>query len=273
MRGVAKTKAVMGAALLAGAFLICGDLKAADVIKPGDKVKIDFTCRLGNGEIAATTDKKISADTNIRKSSVFQPRQDDEALVITAGQDEAVYGKTGERPFEGEIVAEMGTAVVGMTPGETKNLNIKRDPRNPQGNEPMFLDMARVRTRPKEMKMTADEYQSRTGKAPEVGQEYTMDPAVPGKVSSISGGEVVVRFKAVSGTRVKTPLGQGEIRDGEKQYEIVIDAKKGDLVRSGGMIGRIVQVTDRMITIDYSHPFGYEALKCEVRAQSIEQTD
>jgi FKBP-type peptidyl-prolyl cis-trans isomerase 2 len=273
MRGLTKTKAVMGAALLAGAFLICGDARAADVIKPGDKVKIDFTCRLANGEIAATTDKRITEDTNVKKSSVFQPRKSDEALAITAGQDEAVYGKTGERPFEGEIVAEMGTAVVGMTPGETRNLNIKRDRRNPQGNEPLFLDMARIRTRPKEMRMTADEYQSRTGKAPEVGHEYLMDPAVPGKVTSIKGGEVVMEFSAKPGTRVKTPLGEGEIRETEKNYEIVIDAKKGDLVRSGAMVGRIVQVTDRIITIDYGHPFGYEALKCEVKIQSTEQRD
>jgi FKBP-type peptidyl-prolyl cis-trans isomerase 2 len=40
-------------------------------------------------------------------------------------------------------------------------------------------------------------------------------------------------------------------------------------VRSGGMIGRIVQVTDRMITIDYSHPFGYETLKCEVKVEDV----
>lgn len=271
MRGLAKLKAVMGAALLAGAFLICGDSKAADVIKPGDKVKIDFTCRLGNGEIAATTDKKITADPNIKKSEVFVSRRSDEPLVITAGRDEKTSGKRGQRGLEGEIVADLSEAVVGMKPGETRSLEVKRERIRPQGNEPMSLEMARVRVRPKEVRMTLDEYRNRTAKDPQVNQDYTIDPSFPGKVVEVSGGQVVIRFSAQPGNKIKTPLGEGVIRETDRNFEIVIDAKRGGLVRSGGMVGRIVVVDDRMITIDYSHPLGYEELKCEVQVDSIEQ--
>jgi len=271
MQGFANTKAVVGAALLAGAFLICGDARADEIVKPGDKVRIDFTCRLSNGEIAATTDRALASDDGVKKASIFQARKSEEPLVITAGPDEKTYGKRGARGFEGEIVAEMANAVVGMNPGGTKSLEVKRERAKPQGNEPMVLEMARVRIRPKEVKMTPEEYRGRTGKDPEVGQGYTVDPATPGKVESVSDQQVVIRFHAEPGKKVKTPLGEGEIRETAKNYEIVIDAKRGDLVRSGPMVGRIMDVDERVITIEYSHPLGYEELKCEVKVHSIEQ--
>jgi FKBP-type peptidyl-prolyl cis-trans isomerase 2 len=251
----------------------CATIQPAEPIKPGDKVGVDFTCRLANGEIAATTDKAIASDKRVKKATIFQARKSDEPLVITAGPDEKIYGKRGSRGFEGEIVAEAAEAVVGMRPGETRHMEIRRERNKPMGNEPMVLEMARIRTRAKEVRMTPAEYKGRTGKDPEVGQSYTMDPAVPGKVESVSDQQVVIRFHAEPGKKVKTPLGEGEIRETGKDYEIVINAKQGDLVRSGGMVGRIVEVGERMITIDYGHPLGYEELKCEVTAQSIEQRD
>ncbi|MEW6664914.1 MAG: hypothetical protein AB1512_06805 [Thermodesulfobacteriota bacterium] len=258
----------MAAVIVAG---IATDCRAQEAILRGDKVTIRFTCRLGDGEIAATTDTGIDTDPSMKKSSIFISRKSDDPLVITAGPDEKIYGKPGERGFEGEIVAELAEAVPGMKPGETRSVEIKRERRKPVGNEPALVEMARVRVRPKQVKMTLEEYRSRTGKDPEVGQGYTIDPAIPGKVSSVSEGQVAVRFEAEPGKIVKTPLGDGVIRETERAYEIVIDVKKGSLVRSGGLIGRIVKVDERMVSIDYSHPFGYEALKCEARAESIER--
>ena len=251
----------------------CATIQPAVPIKPGDNVKIDFTCRLSNGEIAATTDRALASDDGVKKASIFQVRRSEEPLVITAGPDEKLYGRRGQMGFEGEIVAEAAEALVGMKPGETRQFQVKRERNKPMGNEPMVLEMARIRTRAKEVRMTPEEYRGRTGKDPEVGQVYTVDPAIPGKVESVSEQQVLIRFHAEPGAKVKTPLGQGELRETDKNYEIVIDAKKGDLVRTGAMVGRIVEVGERMITIDYSHPLGYEELKCEVKARNIEQRD
>lgn len=251
----------------------CATLRPAEPTKAGDKVRVDFTCRIGNGEIASTTDRGISADPDMKKAPVFQARKSEDPLVITAGRDDALYGKTGERGFEGEIVAEMAEAVVGMRPGEIRQIQVKRERNKPMGNEPMVLEMARVRTRPKEVRMTREEYRGRTGKEPEVGQSYTIDPSVPGKVESVSDQQVVIRFHAEPGTRVKTPLGEGEIRETARNYEIVINAKRGDLVRTGALVGRIANVDERMITIDYGHPFGYETLKCDVKVENAAEAE
>lgn len=251
----------------------CATIKPAEPVKAGEKIAVNFTCRLNNGDIAATTDFALDANPDIKKSSVFVPRKTGDPLIITAGEDEKIYGTPGESGFEGEIVADAAKAVVGMKIGEIRAFEVRRDRIKTSGNEPMVIQMARVRTRAKEIKMTPDEFISKKGKDPEVGQIYTIDPSVPGKVVSVSDEEVVIRFKAEPGKKIRTALGEAEIREKAGSYEIVIDAKNGDLIRSGNMVGRIVNIDDRMITIDYSHPLAYETLKCDVKVENREPTD
>jgi len=122
----------------------------------------------------------------------------------------------------------------------------------------------------KEVHITPDEYLSRTGKAPEVGQPFITDPAVPGKVASVTESDVVVRFFAKAGDKVATPFGEGTVKELPDKYEIVIDAHTGAFVRSGGYVGRITNVDDRFITVDYSYPFGGEPLFCDILVESAE---
>jgi FKBP-type peptidyl-prolyl cis-trans isomerase 2 len=244
---------------------------AAEAIKAGEKVRVDFACRLQNGELAAATDPGLSDRPDVARAGIFKKRANAEPLVITAGRDEAVYGKPGRRGFEGEIVAKLAEAVVGMQPGEGRTIELSSAVQKDLPPGERFLDMNPVRARPKELRMTRDAYQSRTGKEAAVGQGYTVDPALPGKVASVSGEEVVIAFSAEPGSSVETPLGMGTVRDAGNRWEIAIDAKVGGLVRSGNMVGRIVAVEERIINIDYGHPFGGEVLNCDVRAARPEE--
>jgi FKBP-type peptidyl-prolyl cis-trans isomerase 2 len=238
-----------------------------DAIKLGDKVGIQFTCRFPNGEIAASTSTAIEADPSQRKSVVFLPRSKDDPVKVTAG--ESFGAKTFPASFEDEMVSRISISLVGMTPGETRTMEIRSErPANVPEKE-QFLQMALVRQRPKELTITRDEYKSRRGKEPEVGADYTLDPLIPGKVASVSENEVLVRFSAQPGTVVETPFGKGTIRENSNQYEIVIDAVKGRLVRTGPAVGCISDVQDRVFTVDYGHPFGGQPLSCEVRAENI----
>jgi FKBP-type peptidyl-prolyl cis-trans isomerase 2 len=115
--------------------------------------------------------------------------------------------------------------------------------------------------------MTGSEYKARTGKEAAVGQEVSLDPAIPGKVASVSENEVLIRYFVQPGSVVDTPFGKGTIRENEKNYEIVIDAAAGNLVRTGGLVGRISEVRNDSIVLDYGHPFGGETLACDVRVE------
>jgi FKBP-type peptidyl-prolyl cis-trans isomerase 2 len=240
-----------------------------DAIKPGDKVGIQFTCRFPSGEIAASTSTAVAADSSLRKSRVFMPRSKDDPLEVTAGQ--SVGAKAFPVPFLDEIASRISMSIPGMKLGETRTIEIRSELPADVPEKERFLQMARIRQRPKEIRMTRDEYKSRTRKDPEVGAEYVLDPAIPGKVASVSENEVLIRFSAQPGSVVETPFGKGTIRENGNQLEIVIDAVKGTPVLTGPIVGRISDVQEKMFTIDYGHPFAGEPLTCEVKTEKVSE--
>jgi FKBP-type peptidyl-prolyl cis-trans isomerase 2 len=162
---------------------------------------------------------------------------------------------------------------VGHRDGNTQTHEVNAE-KMPEKQEGMYLiKISRVRQRDKEMRFTPEEYKAKTGAVPEVGRRFIFDPALPGKLESVDENEVVVRFGPEPGVEILTPFGKGILRDGGDKWEIVIDARKGDLVRSGALIGKIIEVDDREITIDYSHPFGGETLLCDVEIDLVSKEE
>ena len=110
--------------------------------------------------------------------------------------------------------------------------------------------------------------------APEIGKVFSYDSAFNCRVKEIAGDEVIVRLLPKEGTVVKTPFGEGHvIGEDADSYKIVIDARVGDLVRSAYLIGRITDVDDKSMTIDYRNPFGRETLFCDVTVQSLTKAE
>jgi FKBP-type peptidyl-prolyl cis-trans isomerase 2 len=264
---------ILKAAMLAGAVAIAFGLSpvatAAQVVKPGDMVETAFSCWLSSGTLAATTDPTMTSAASPAKSHIFLPRQAAEPLVIPAGGGESVYGRPGERGFESDIVARIGQLVIGMAPGETRQAQLTAEKSTRPMDDTAVIQMAKVRERPKFMKMTPAEYSGRAHKKPVLGDAFTLDPDFPGRVTGVSDNQVTVEFSAEVGARIRTGIGVGEVRDAGKNWEVVIEAKRGDLVRGGGMVGRVVDVDERMITIDYSHPFGGEILSCDITVNRV----
>jgi FKBP-type peptidyl-prolyl cis-trans isomerase 2 len=261
---------IIFAVLMSALLCPAGSWSGGQTVKPGDQANVHFTCRLKNGEVAASSYPSVAVDPEFRKSAIFVPRTMDAPLSIVAGEPSPVSDSNEERGLEGEIVNQLSGAIVGLPIGERQTREIRAERRQERKKGDYFLQMARVRQRVKEMHLTPDEYKFRTGKAAEVGQTFVIDPAVPGKVSSVTESEVVVRFFAKAGEKVATPFGEGTVKELPDRYDIVIDARPGTLVRSGGYVGRITSVDERIIAIDYSHPFGGEALLCDTVVESAE---
>jgi FKBP-type peptidyl-prolyl cis-trans isomerase 2 len=252
----------------------CPALPAAetDLIKPGDKVGVQFTCRFKNGEIASSTSMAVGHDSE-PKSVVFLPRNIDDPVPITAVESSKDLQPHDLIAFEDEIVAQLSKSVTGMKLNGSGTIELHAD--RIAGLQPQdeFIQLARVRRRPKELRMTSGEFKTRTGKEPVVGEEFKSDPEIPGKVASVSENEVLIRFFAKPGSVIDTPFGKGTVRENEKNYEIVIDAPLGKLVRSGGLVGRISEVQDKSIIVDYGHPFGGETLTCDVKVEPAPAAD
>ncbi len=132
-----------------------------------------------------------------------------------------------------------------------------------------MLRLNRVRHATKEKRVSIEDFKAKGGKDPELGQTVLMDGELPGIVKGIADGAVVITFDAADGTMVRTPVGPGKVRDAGKGYDIVIEAKQGDLMRVGPLVGRVKYVDDRNMDIDFSKTFGGEKLHCDVAAEMV----
>lgn len=245
----------------------CGVYGGESLVVSGDQAKVHFTCRLKNGELAASSYEKSADDLVQRKSAIFRQRRSNDALAILAGKAVA----SGElKGFEEEIINLLSPAIVGLAVGKKETRDLRAEDLKEEKKGEYIVKVARVRKRAKQAVFTPEEYRRQTGKAPEVGQPYVIDPAVPGKVASVSDKEVVIRFSAIPGSKAPTPFGEGTVRELPDRFEIAIDARPGTLLRSGGFVGRVTEVTEEMITTDYCNPFGKEALLCDILVESIE---
>lgn len=242
-------------------------------MQPGDVADIRFLCKLKTGEIVAATDNSVGQQTALPKSALFLSRDKDDPVSVTAAVSLPGPPTGREWAFEDEIINRLAGVVVGMREGERRTVNLTAEELPERRQEEYVIRVARVRERQKEMRMPGTDYRVRIGKSPEIGQPFVLDPAIPGKVQSVTQEEVVIRFFAQPGDVVPTPFGPGHIRESEEAYFIDIDARKGALVRSAHLAGRITNVTDKIITIDYRHPFGYEELICDLTVNRVKRAE
>ncbi len=238
----------------------------ANVVKPGDKVGIQFTCRFKNKEIASSTSTAV-AKSAAPKSAIFLPRSIDDPVAVTAEESSKLQQPKDFIAFEDEIITQIAHSITVMPMNGSKTIELHADRITGLPPKDEFLQLARVREYPKEIRMTIDEFKTRAHKEPVVGEELKLGPEIPGKVASVSENEVLIRSFAQPGSVVDMPFGKGTIRETEKNYEIVIDASVGQLVRTRGLVGRVSDVQDRMFTIDYGNPFGGETLTCDVKVE------
>jgi hypothetical protein len=231
---------------------------------------VQFTCRLSDGSLAASTSKDSGRGDGLTRSAIFLERGTSDPVTIVAGTPDELPSDN-LRSFEDEILEQLRGRVGGMKERESRALELapRVNRTVPPGTN--RVPMARVRVRAKELRLSVADFSARTGKAPEVGGSYTIDPSFPGQVASVGEAEVLIRFSATPGQVVPLTFGSGVVTDAGDHYEIRIETEKGRLVRSGGLVGRVVQVDDRLIHIDYPNPFAGETLSCEVTVASVEK--
>ena len=236
--------------------------------KPGDVANIHFQCMLPCGEVAAATDDNALGKDRPRSNIYIARSKTDPVPVMVKSSDEKLTEEI-EKPFEEEIVARLSGYLTGMREGEKRHVELTAQDLSLRTKEDYVVSLMRVRKKSKETKMTTSQFKSLTGTFPEAGKIFSYDSAFDGRVKEITEEEVVVRLLPKKSGTVKTPFGEEYIKEEADSYKIDIDARKGSLVRSAHLVGRITDVDDNSITIDYRNPFGRETLSCDVTIQSI----
>ncbi len=256
------TGLVLGSATLALSWCPLALAMDGQPIRPGEKVQINYVCRLNDGAVAAATYRDAAIPSEDRRSAIYQALKNDAPIELAAGQAAAADNPGKPFDFADAIATRLGQAATGMPTGKVQTVEIAA--REFTAKPGSTINLARVRRRPMELRMTAEEYRQRTGKEPVIGNDMTFDPTIPGKVTAVDGEEVLIRFKATVGSMVDTPFGAALVKTDGRSYLLEIQAQKGALVRSGAMVGRIVEVNERTFSIDYSHPLAGEDLACEI---------
>lgn len=236
------------------------------IVKPGDTAEISFLCRLRTGEIAASSGP-VGPDE--KKSKLFLLRKERGSYPLTAVAPDAPLPVVNEQPFEQEILDRIALQLAGMQEGEKRRMTLTASDIAARDEQNYVARISRVRTRPKEMRMTPGEYEFRARKTAEVGQHVALYPEVSGLVERVTADEVLVRFTAEPSVVINTAFGPARVRETENEWQIIVDARPGDIVRTGVFAGRIVAVDEQTLTIDYRHPFGGEPLQCDVTVEKI----
>lgn len=242
-------------------------------IQADDIADIHFQCMLPNGELAAATDDN-AVKKEQPKANIYLVRQknDPVSVVIPAPNEKPIVEK--EVSFEDDIVARLTGYLTGLKEGETRNVELAAQDIPERNKEDYVISLSRFRKAPKEIKMTIDRFNSRKGMSPETEKIFSYDSAFDGQLKEVAEKEVVVRLLPKEGAVLKTPFGEGHIiSEDTDSYKIDIDARKGSLVRSAHLVGRITDVNDKIMIIDYRNPFGGETLSCDVTVHKITEAE
>jgi FKBP-type peptidyl-prolyl cis-trans isomerase 2 len=238
----------------------------AVIVEPGDKTGISYQCRLKSGEVVAASGS-IPEDQS--KSGILVMIKETGPISVVAVRPDEPLPKQ-EEAFDEAIRVRLARMVAGMKEGEKRQVEITAQDKQERDEEFYMARLTRVRTRPKALTMPVGDYAVRANKVPEVGQPFVIDPAFPGRVESVTEEAVTIRFSAPPDDVIETPYGRGRVYEDGENYKVDINAKEGSLVRTGSQVGRISHVDDKIIAVNYRHPFGGEALICDMTVHQVE---
>ncbi len=239
-------------------------------IEPGDEVRLDMNCRLTSGEIVVTTHKEIADNPGQPKAVIYEALKQYEPVVIKAGDGKTYSGKDPLKAFNKELFAGVSEALVGMRVGEHKTVTLQAAVDPAIKPEDRYIRLARLRTFPREIKATKSQYQRLYGKEPVMGAVVDVGMGVKGQVLRFAGEEIIVGVTLKTGEIVPTPWGPATVTEKEHKFEIHINPEFGRLVRTGPYVGRVDRIEPENYIMDFGHPFGVEAIVCEVQVQGIQ---
>ena len=242
----------------------CAHRPSVHPLNNGDKVTLTYDCRLPGGALAATNNQHIALNEGIRKAGIYSPSAD---MVPVSVQVRKAEDTSSALPqllsFDDAIKLTLANALEGRSTGKQQFV---LDPGVIDGLKAgnRYLQLARTRRRPKFFELGVEDFKSRIKRPPVVGEKIPYEPGLASFVDSVTADTVGIRIAPDPDGEYVTPFGNGRVIDAGDHYSIPLDVETGRLVRTGNMVGRIVEVKTQYFTVDYGHPFGGEKLQCTV---------
>lgn len=245
--------------------------KRVDLIDPGDRVHVEYTCRTSyDWSVVASNLKSVEEDPTIRKSNAFNYSQQDVNLELIAGKPSEPQPENELIPFEIALRNGLAKSVVGLINGKKLVNTVSADEAKALPDDQREISLAIKRKVPKTQMMDRGTFSKLTGIEPKVGATVDLEREFNGKIVTLTDQIVEVAFQPKSQDELsKGPFGPIRIHDKGTYYEREIVAEEGTLVRSGPLVGRITGKQKGMFQIDYGHPFGGYQLSCDILPRRI----
>ena len=254
----------------------CMSLHPDKRVQVGDRLQVDYTCRLEDGRLVATTRELQSLTPGGPQETLFHPPENYESLTLIAkdpqGAD-SIGAAASNRvvPLEEEIKHQLAYKLTGLPMASQQHLRLSSSTIDDLVWGSRYLRLSRVRRRPKEHRISLTNYREQSDDAPQIGQQIECEPGFRRTIRAITENYIVCQLEIEKGEAYQSIFGSGEIVDAGSHFEIIMDVKEGQLVRDRERLGVISSVDGRYFIVDYGHPFGGQSLSCDVNIQSYEQ--
>ncbi|BBO92849.1 hypothetical protein [Desulfosarcina ovata] len=234
-------------------------------INAGDAVLVDYTCRIENGDILASTQEQIVFEKEAQVSHAFVPMKSYGSIPLMVNREMKKTGKPITRGLQEEISYRLGKQLIGQAYDQILHLAVASEAIENLPKMERYLQIAKIIRRPKQRDMPKADFIKVAGKEPKVGEILFEDRSLQWRVMDVQKDSVTIRYLAEEGQRITLPsFGEAIVREKDDHYNLEIQGRPGSLIRVGPYIGRIVDITNKLFIIDFEHPFGGRELSCEV---------
>jgi hypothetical protein len=238
---------------------------AVDLIRRGDRVMVDISCRTGR-DLVWTTLESLAKDDATPKADIYMglPPYAPNELIAGSG-----YGG----PSEGILIAlpsavgaEVSRVLPGMAIGEARTLRVRAETNTQAPPEERYETYSRITWKPRTAEVPMDAFRSKLGREPIVGEVLQQTAASKTTVHDVRDDKVFIRTEIEEGALVSPGYGRAKARlvEGDR-YELLLQVREGDVLRFGPLLARVAKVDEQTFTVDYANPLGGLELECEVR--------
>jgi len=243
-----------------------------DLIKSGDRVRLDYTCYADKGQAIATNISEVCEDSKTKKSRVFTCFDKEADKIMTAGASIEFMDEKSLIPFEVAIRNELSDALVGLLNGKRMRVFLDADqPPNIKDDE-RRIGLAIKRKRPKKLVLDIQKFNTKFEIEPELGQAVDMYRELEGTIVDMNDKEIEIKFTPKSNEELKNePFGEAIIHEKRDFFVVEVAADIDSLVKTGPYIGKIEKKEKGMFFLDYADPFGGRTFLCELVANRIDE--
>ncbi|BBO85841.1 hypothetical protein DSCO28_64070 [Desulfosarcina ovata subsp. sediminis] len=229
-----------------------------NMVQPADLVAVDYTVLDPKGRIVYSTRPEMFTRIDARYRDPFA-----QAGAAT-GTETVLAGFAGLLPGSGQ-------AVLGLRKGERKTVTVPADKGFGPRDEKKIETYPRQRTFPRAAVIPVGAYLKTFDDTPETGQQVSLSPYFPSRVTGVKDGMVNLENIATDGDIVEDDFGAATISVEKDRIVITLDPVIGFPFKVNDKSGIISSKTDTHFSVDFNQLLAGEDLQFDVAVRDLKK--